>query len=90
MKILAFKECAKIGTKKVHFVLFKTTLFVRQLRDNKKLREVSPVALNLVEVKPMTKTFVILHLLTLMFLRLENVCGSCGGFAAAATSRILV
>ena len=48
------------------------------------------MALNLAEVKPMTKPFVILHVLTLKLFRLENACGSCGGFAAAVISRILL
>lgn len=48
------------------------------------------MALNFTEVKPMTKSFVILYVLTLMFLRLLNGCGPCGGFAATVTSRVLL
>lgn len=43
------------------------------------------MALNLAEIKPMTKFVVRLHVLKLMFLSLEKARASCGGIPAAIT-----
>lgn len=88
--LLSKEKHTKIGGKKVHFVPFKTMHSVRPSWDSKKLWEVSPEALNLVGVKTMTKNFVISYVLTVLLLRLENTCGSFGGFSAAVISRIFL
>lgn len=47
----------------------------------------SPEALNLAGVKTMTKNYVILHVLTVLLLRLEIACISSGGFTDAVVAR---